>query len=130
MLRSRKATDSHASPHIGTNSSKKSHNHTVIFKLNDAVAPLYYLAVRIYVCIFLKKMFTELVQVNASSIENVFSNTERELKSDNHQYNTLGRWIDVPSIFFYDFLQNYLQTSFQFIFLFFYNFTKIKIKSF
>ena len=51
----------------------------------------------------------------------------------------LGRWdkrivdqaSDVPSIiFFHDFLQNSLQKSFQFIFLFFYKITKIKIKSF
>ena len=51
----------------------------------------------------------------------------------------LGRWdkrivdqaSDVPSIiFFHNFLQNSLQKSFQFIFLFFHNFTKIKIKSF
>ena len=32
--------------------------------------------------------------------------------------------------FFHNFLQNSLQKSFQFIFLFFYNITKIKIKSF
>jgi hypothetical protein len=45
----------------------------------------------------------------------------------------MGRWdeqlidqaSDVPSIiFFHDFLQNSLQKSFQFIFLFFYDFTK------
>ena len=51
----------------------------------------------------------------------------------------LGRWAkqlgdqasDVPSIFFFhNFLQNSLQKSFQFIFLFFHKFTKIKIKSF
>ena len=51
----------------------------------------------------------------------------------------MGRWdkqlidqaSDVPSIiFFHNFLQNSLQKLFQFIFLFFYNFTKIKIKSF
>ena len=48
------------------------------------------------------------------------------LKSDNLQYNMLGRWneqlidqaSDVPSIiFFHNFLQNSLQKSFQFIFL-------------
>ena len=62
----------------------------------------------------------------------------RDFKSDNLQYNTLGRWddrlidqvSDVPSIFFHNFLQNFLQKSFQFIFLFLYKFTKIKIKSF
>ena len=51
----------------------------------------------------------------------------------------LGRWYkqtvdqasDVPSIIsFHDFLQNSLQKSFQFIFLFFYKITKIEIKSF
>ena len=51
----------------------------------------------------------------------------------------LGRWYkrivdqasDVPSIiFFHDFLQNSLQKSFQFIFLFFHKITKVKIKSF
>ena len=56
----------------------------------------------------------------------------KNLKSDNLQYNTLGRWdnrlidqaSDVPSIiFFHSFLQNSLQNSFN---LFFYNFTKIK----
>ena len=61
------------------------------------------------------------------------------LKSDNVQYNTLGRWdkrlidqaSDVPSIiFFHNFLQNSLQKSFQFIFLFFCNSTEMKIKSF
>ena len=63
----------------------------------------------------------------------------KHIKSDNLQYNTLGRWddrlidqaSDVTSIiFFHDFLQNSLQKSFQFIFLFFYRITKIKIKSF
>ena len=47
----------------------------------------------------------------------------------------LGHWVngmidqesDVPSIIYlYNFLQNSLQISFQLIFLFFYNFTKIK----
>ena len=51
----------------------------------------------------------------------------------------MGRWddclidqvSDVPSIiFFHNFLQNSLQKSFQFIYLFFHNFTKMKIKSF
>ena len=38
---------------------------------------------------------------------------------------------DVPSIiFFHSFMQNSLQKSFQFIFIFFYKFTKIRIKSF
>ena len=38
---------------------------------------------------------------------------------------------DVPSIMsFHDFLQNSLQKSFQFIFLFFHKFTRIEIKSF
>ena len=38
---------------------------------------------------------------------------------------------DIPSIiFFHNFLQNSLKKSFQFIFLFSYNFTKIKIKTF
>jgi hypothetical protein len=38
---------------------------------------------------------------------------------------------DVPSIiFFHNFLHDSLQKLFQFIFLFFYNFTKIKRKSF
>ena len=49
-----------------------------------------------------------------------------DIKSDNLQYNTLGRWdnrlidqaSDVPSIiFFHNFLQISLQKSFQFIFL-------------
>ena len=56
-----------------------------------------------------------------------------------HYAGLLGRWdkrildqmFDVPSIiFFHNFLQNSLQKSFQFIFLFFYKITKIKIKSF
>ena len=56
------------------------------------------------------------------------------LKSDNLQYNMLGRWYNclidqlsnVPIIiFFYNFLQNSLQKSFHFIFLFFHNSTKI-----
>ena len=59
----------------------------------------------------------------------------KNLKSDNLQYNTLGRWddrlidqaSDVPSIiFFHNFFQNSLQNCFQFILLFFHNFTKIK----
>ena len=63
----------------------------------------------------------------------------KNLKSDNLQYNKLGRWdvrlidqsSDFPSIiFFHNFLENSLQKPFQFIFLLFYNFTKIKIKSF
>ena len=50
------------------------------------------------------------------------------MKSDNLQYNTLGRWndrlidqaSDVPSmIFFHIFLQNSLQKSFQFLFFVF-----------
>ena len=62
-----------------------------------------------------------------------------QLKSDNLQYNIMGRWVkrlidqasDVPSrYFFHNFLQNSLQKSFQVIFLFFYNFTQIKTKSF
>ena len=61
------------------------------------------------------------------------------IKSDNLQYNTLGCWVhrlinqvsDVPSIIiFHTFFQNSLQKSFQFIFVYFYNFTKITIKSF
>jgi hypothetical protein len=60
------------------------------------------------------------------------------LKSDNLQYNTLGRQderlidqvSDVPSIiFFHNFLQNALQNSFYHFFIS-YNFTKIKIKCF
>ena len=50
-------------------------------------------------------------------------------KSDNLQYNTLGRWdkrlIDQVFFFFHNFLQNTLQKSFQFIFFFI-----IKIKSY
>ena len=65
-----------------------------------------------------------------------------DLKSDKLQYNTLGSWVDrmIVSLtkrlmfqvlyFFYNFLQNYLQKSFQFIILFFHNFTKMKITSF
>ena len=70
-----------------------------------------------------------------------------DIKSDNLQYNMLARWLggsvarwdnrlinqasDVPSIiFFLNFLQNSLHKSFQFIFLVFYNFIKIKIKNF
>ena len=62
------------------------------------------------------------------------------LKSVNLQCSTLGclndgtnkyALSDVLSIIhFHDFLQNSLQNSFQFIFLFFYNITKMKIKSF
>ena len=67
---------------------------------------------------------------------------ESLLKSDNLQYNTLGRWVDGPnnsstkrlmfqvSFFFHKILQNSLQKPFQFIFLFFYKITKMKIKSF
>ena len=39
-------------------------------------------------------------------------------------------WCSKYILFFHDFLQNSLQKSFQFIFLFFYKITKIKIKSF
>ena len=68
-----------------------------------------------------------------------FLSCEIDHKSDNLQYNLLGRWderlinqaSDVPSIiFFHNFLQKSLQKLFKFIFLFFFNFTKIKIKSF
>ena len=63
------------------------------------------------------------------------------LKSDNLQYNTLGRWVSgtndsatnrlmFQAFFFHTFLQNSLQQWFQFFFLFFYNFTKIRINSF
>ena len=57
----------------------------------------------------------------------VVSNLSSDIKSDNLQYNTLGRWAkrlvdqasDVPSIiFFHDFLQNSLQKWFQCIFYF------------
>ena len=63
----------------------------------------------------------------------------RQQKSDNLQYNTLGRWddhlidqaSDVPSIIFFIIsCQNSLQKSFQIFILFFYNFTKIKSKEF
>ena len=62
-------------------------------------------------------------------------------KSVNLQYNTLGcldertnesstkRLMFKVLFFFHDFLQNSLQKSFQFIFLFFYKITKIQIKS-
>ena len=66
-----------------------------------------------------------------------------EIKSDNLHFNTLGRWFigtndsstkclmfQVHIIFFHKFLHTSLQKSFQFIFIFFYNFTKIKIKTF
>ena len=51
-----------------------------------------------------------------------------DYKYDNLQYDMLVRWdkwlddqlSNVPSIFFHDFLQNSLQKSFQFIFLFFF----------
>ena len=57
------------------------------------------------------------------------------------QYNSLGPWMMGQMncrtsvwcskyYFFHDFLQNSLQKSFQFIFLFFYKITKIKIKEF
>jgi hypothetical protein len=63
------------------------------------------------------------------------------IKSVNLQYNTLGRLDDGTNesstkrmmfqvFFFHDFLQNSLQKSFQFIFLFFYKITKIKVKNF
>ena len=64
------------------------------------------------------------------------------MKSVNLQYDTLVRMDDGTNessikllmfqvlIFFHDFLQNSLQKSFQFIFLFFYEITKAKIKSF
>ena len=64
------------------------------------------------------------------------------MKSVNLQYNTLGcldngtnksstkRLMFQVLFFFHDFLQNSLQKSFQFIFLFFYEITKMKIKSF
>ena len=67
----------------------------------------------------------------------------KQLKSDNLQYNTLGRWVTGTNdsstkhlmfqvlFFFHNFLQNSLENSFQYIFLFFlYKFTKIKKKSF
>ena len=63
--------------------------------------------------------------------------------SDNLLYNTLGCWVtgttnslikrlmfQVGTTFFHNLLQNSLHKSFQFIFLFFSNFTKIKIKNF
>ena len=63
------------------------------------------------------------------------------LKSVNLQYITLGcldngtnklltkRLMFQVLLFFHDFLQNFLQKSFQFIFYFFYKITKIRIKS-
>ena len=64
------------------------------------------------------------------------------LKSYNLQYKTLVRWADGTNdsstkrlmfqvlFFFHKILQNSLQKPFQFIFLFFYKITKMKIKSF
>ena len=63
-------------------------------------------------------------------------------ESDNLQYNTLFCWFAGTNesftmclvfqvlFIFHNFLQNYLQKSFQFIFLSFHKFTKMKIKSF
>jgi hypothetical protein len=78
------------------------------------------------------------VQINSSSPLQMTSLH----KSVNLQYNTLGCWVDGPNdlvtkrlmfqvlFFFHSFLQNSLQKFFRFIFLFFYNYTEIKIKSF
>ena len=63
----------------------------------------------------------------------------KKLKSVNLQYNQLVLWADgtnnsstkhVPSIIFHKILQKYLQKPLQFIFLFLYKITKMKIKSF
>ena len=67
---------------------------------------------------------------------------DNKLKSNNLQYNMLVRWFagtnDLSTkrlmfqvlSFFHNFLQNSLQKLFQFIFLWIYEFTKIRIKSF
>ena len=77
-----------------------------------------------YVYILGGVKWTQVCSKKCVSSENV----NCQLKSVNLQYNTLGRLdngtnesSDVPSIiFFHDFLQNSLQKSFQFIFIFFY----------
>ena len=64
-----------------------------------------------------------------------------DIKSVNLQYNTLVCWADGTNnsstkclmfqvFFFHKILQNSLQKPFQFIFIFFYKITKMKIKSF
>ena len=57
--------------------------------------------------------------------------SESEIRQSPIQYiGSLGQMTHSKYYFFHNFLQNALQTSFQFIFLFFHNFTKIKIKTF
>ena len=58
------------------------------------------------------------------------------LKSDNLQYNMLGRWGNGTSVWcykyyvFHNFMQNSLQNHFNLFFYFSYNFADIKIKNF
>ena len=87
--------------------------------------------------------FNKIKKSNLKHLDFLFVLLEGHLlKSVNLQYNTLGR-LDVGTneastkrlmfqelFFFHDFLQIFLQNSFQFIFLFFHKITKMKIKSF
>ena len=71
-----------------------------------------------------------------------YSDQLPNIKSNNVQYNMRGHWVAGTNdssinclmfqvlFFSHDFLQNSLQKSFQFIFYFFYDFTKMNIKSF
>ena len=73
--------------------------------------------------------FEEFVFIASFIILHGLIQKNKYLKSGNLQYNTLGRMTYQPSVwcskyfFFHNFMQNTLQKSFQFIFLFFYNFT-------